>query len=178
MIDTPFRLARRPRDDRGYVIPFVQFVDRDGKPDFRVLDAEKAQKAARRGLCAICGDHIRRTFFFIGGPLCVENGYFYDPPMHRECAIYCLGTCPHLARSKGRYASDEVVAAFQKPGFKLVTGDIDTSKKAEWFGLMESSGYAHGRDDKGMLMIKATLPWLSVEQWRDGLMMVEQSYER
>ena len=164
MADIPFRLARRPRDARGYVIPFAQFIKPDGTPDFRVMDEALTSKALRRRLCGLCGEPMRKDVWFIGGPKCVEYGCFYDPPMHRECAVYALETCPHLARSKGKYSPvpDRIEGAAV-----MIQGAMD-DKKAEWFGLMRSTGYTFSRADSGMHLITAELPWLSVERWRDG----------
>jgi hypothetical protein len=164
MSDIPFRLSRRPRDARGFVIPFTQFIKPDGTADFRVMDDDHTRKAVRRRLCSLCGDQMRGDVWFVGGPKCVDNGYFYDPPMHRECALYALQTCPHLARTKGKYAPvpDRIEGAAL-----MIVGEMDT-KKAEWFGLMRSTGYTHGRSQTGMLTIKANLPWVSLERWRDG----------
>lgn len=169
MSEIPFRLSRRPRDARGLVIPFTQFIKPDGTPDFRVMDEALTGKAIRRRLCSLCGEPMRGDVWFIGGPKCVENGFFYDPPMHRECALYALQTCPHLARAKGKYAPvpDRVEGAAL-----MIQGAMD-DKKAEWFGLMRSTGYTSGRADTGMHVIKATMPWLSVERWRDGQLQME-----
>ena len=38
---TPRRLRHRPRDARGYVIPFAQFIKPDGTPDFATMDHHK-----------------------------------------------------------------------------------------------------------------------------------------
>ena len=169
MSEIPFRLARRPRDARGYVIPFAQFIKPDGTPDFRVMDEALTSKAVRRRLCGLCGNPMRKEVWFVGGPKCVENGYFYDPAMHRDCALYALQTCPHLARSKGRYAPvpDRIAGAAV-----MIQGAMD-DKKAEWFGLMQSTGYTHSRTDTGMIVIKGNMPWLSVERWRDGKLETE-----
>ena len=162
MADIPFRLSRRPVDARGYVVPFTQFIKPDGTPDFRVMDHERTSKAVRRKLCSLCGNPMRKSVWFIGGPKCVEYGLFYDPPMHRECALYAIQTCPHLARAKGKYAPvpDHI------EGARMIQGVMDDNK-AEWFGLMESTGYTHDTAN-GMIVIKGTLPWVSVERWRDG----------
>lgn len=169
MSGIPFRLSRRPLDVRGFVIPFTQFIKPDGTPDFRVLDDVRVSKCLRRRLCSLCGDAMRRNVYFIGGPKCVDYGYFYDPPMHRECAVYALETCPHLARAKGKYAPapEKIEGAAL-----LIQGEMDT-EKAEWFGLMQSTGYTNGRTDAGMHVIKAELPWVGVERWRDGSLMAE-----
>jgi hypothetical protein len=160
----PGRLAHRPRDSRGFVVPYTQHVGPDGTPDFRVMDVDRVNEALRRRLCSMCGGRIERDVYFIGGPLCVANGYFYDPPMHRDCAVYAMTTCPHLARIKGRYAP---VPESIGGGAFVIVGDMDT-EKAEWFGLMRTSGYTFGSDRKGMTIIKARMPWRSVERWRGG----------
>jgi hypothetical protein len=170
MVDIPYRLAGRPRDARGLVIPFVQFIKADGTPDFRVLDDALMARAVRHRLCGLCGDKIRGDVYFIGGPLCVENGFFYDPPMHKDCARYAICTCPHLARSKGRYAPQPEPGT-TGPGIALIAGAMDISKKAEWFGLMRATGYQSSHTETMMLVIKAKLPWVSVERWRDGGLM-------
>jgi len=172
MIEPPARLSSRPRDPRGYAIPWTQFIRADGTPDFRVLDHERVQRALRVRLCSMCGGSMGRHIYFIGGPLCVSNGYFYDPPMHRECALYALQICPHLARSKGRYIEPATVARSIGPEAKLIIGDM-APDKAEWFGLMHATDYTFGQDAKGMIMIKAKLPWLDVERWRDGAIFYE-----
>lgn len=167
MADIPFRMSRRPRDARGFAVPYAQFIKADGEPDFRVMDHEKMGKALRRRRCNICGEEMRKSVFFIGGPKCVANGYFYDGPMHRECAIYALTTCPHLARSKGKYSP---VPERIEGAALLFKGEMD-DEKAEWFGLMESTGYTHGLAGNGMMLIKAQMPWLSVQRWRDGKLL-------
>ena len=170
MTGIPFRLSRRPLDARGFVVPFTQFIKPDGTPDFRVMDDERTSKAVRRRLCSLCGEKMRKNVFFIGGPKCVDNGFFYDPPMHKECALYALQTCPHLARAKGKYAP---VPDRIEGSSLLIQGEMDTVK-AEWFGLMQSTGYTSGRTDTGMIAIKAEMPWVSVERWRDGALIAEE----
>jgi hypothetical protein len=162
MTTPPGRLAHRPRDPRGFVIPYTQFVGPRG-PDFRVLDHDRMLDTLRHRLCGMCGAKIERDVYFIGGPLCVENGYFYDPPMHRDCAVYALTTCPHLARMKGRYSP----LPARLDGAMIVAGEMSPDK-AEWFGLMRTSRYQFQQEANGMVLIKAKLPWLDVERWQGG----------
>lgn len=168
MIDTvlPDRLKLRPRDARGYVIPFVQFIYPGGKPDFRVLDNEKVDHVLRTRKCALCGEPMGRHIFFLGGPPCVENGYFYDPPMHRECALHSLMTCPHLARSKGKYSAPIVDDA--PANVKIVVSDIKI-EKPDWFALMHARDYTFSKMQSGMTTVRAKLPWIEVLRFRDGV---------
>ena len=46
----------RPRDDRGYPIPYTVLIRPDGKPDFRIIDQEKARDAGQARRCALVRD--------------------------------------------------------------------------------------------------------------------------
>lgn len=83
-------------DHRGYPVPyFVAYVD--GKPDFRLLDAQKQSTCIDKQLCAICGKKLHdKSFYFIGGPLTLHNRISTDTAMHRECGEFSLRSCPHL----------------------------------------------------------------------------------
>lgn len=160
----PPRLIHRPRDERGYVIPYAQFIKGHGMPDFATMDHHKVLKCLRHRVCGICGEQLGRHIYFVGGPLCVANRLFYDPPMHRECAIYALATCPHLARSKGRYRP---VPPTPPEGATLTVGKMATTVKAEYFALMHTTAFEWGQTPDGMFMAKAA-PWIGVEYWQDG----------
>jgi hypothetical protein len=162
-VPVPPRLAHRPRDKRGYIVPYAQFIDAKGEPQFKVMDDARVRDCLTRHCCGLCGQPMGRHVFFIGGHLCVQNGYFYDPPMHRECAEYALRVCPHLARVKGRYGPIPEIA-----GARMVVGAMEATTKVETFALMHTSTFTWGRDRAGMVLIKAALPWLDVSWWRNG----------
>ncbi len=161
-VEIPPRLRARPRDKRGYVVPFAQFIAEGGEPNFTVMDHDKTLTCLRRRWCGLCGQPMGKHVHFVGGPKCVENRFFYDPPMHRECAIYALRACPHLARSKGRYRDVPEIE-----GATLVVGAMDVSKKVDYFALMHATSYDYGTTKEGMLIVRAA-PWLDVEYWKDG----------
>lgn len=160
----PSRLRNRPRDVRGLVIPFVQYVAADGTPNFAVLDDAKLARCLSARLCGLCGEPMGKHLHFVGGPACVVNRYFYDPAMHRECAVYALQTCPHLARSKGRYRAE--LPSIQDA--KIIVGEMDISRKVERFALMHTDGYQVSHQaSTAMVLIKANA-WIDVEHWQDG----------
>lgn len=161
----PARMQRRPRDARGFPIPWAQFITADGTPDFRILDAVKVETCLRWRRCGLCGEPMGRHVFFVGGPSCVTHGIFCDPPMHRECAAFSLQVCAHLNRSKGRYNFGPLP---HTPGVEFSESAVMSTVKAEWFALMHATEYTYGRAPDGMTMIRAVLPWLDVERWRDG----------
>lgn len=93
----PDRLAARPRDERGYPVPFfVAWVD--GKPDFRVVDPERKRQAFQHELCWICGQKLGAYRAFLIGPMCAVNRLSAEPPAHRDCAEFSAAACPFLTR--------------------------------------------------------------------------------
>jgi hypothetical protein len=102
----PDRIARLPKDKRGYPIPWNVLTAEDGTVFFTVNDDRKSWRALREGLCPICGERLGRWRWFVGGPRSAfdANGYYLDLPMHRECCEFALAECPYLAapRYSGR----------------------------------------------------------------------------
>ncbi len=159
----PARLARRPRDRRGYVIPFAQFIDKSGEPQFKIMDDELVTRCLNYRLCGLCGEQMGRHVFFIGGDLCVANGFFYDPPMHKECAEYALRTCPHIVHTIGKYGripDPEPLGAG-----RLGVGAMGAASR---FALLHGERYTYRRDQGGMMLIRAELPWQEVTWFEHG----------
>lgn len=93
----PFSLSLRPRDSRGYPIPwFTPIID--GVPDFTFVPEGLAEVAVRRQCCWVCGGPLRIPSAFVVGPMCTVNRVSAEPPSHVECAIYAAKACPFLAR--------------------------------------------------------------------------------
>lgn len=119
----PESLRRRPRDRRGYPIPYVQAMSSDGTPDFTAVDAGAAWAAGSERRCGLCGESMGYWVAFVGGPLSAAQRMFLDPPMHPECATAAMRLCPHMAQQHLARASRTTAEA--PPGF--VAG-----KPAEW----------------------------------------------
>ena len=98
----PDRIKVLPFDEsRGVHVPwFVVWLD--GKPEFRVADAAKREKARRNRLCWVCGQPLARFRTFVIGPMCVLNRISGDPPSHRDCAEYSARVCPFLVNANMR----------------------------------------------------------------------------
>jgi hypothetical protein len=95
----PIRIARLPVDERGYPVPwFVAWVD--GKPDFRIADANKVGRAVRFNRCWICGEPLGRYHAFVIGPMCAVTRVSAEPPSHTECATFAVKACPFLVLPK------------------------------------------------------------------------------
>jgi hypothetical protein len=103
---SPPRIARLPKDDRGYPIPwFVAWLldgrERDrhvagAKPDFGVLGSGKRELAVKKRLCWVCGDPLGVHQVFAIGPMCAVNRVTMEPPSHRTCVEYSACVCPFL----------------------------------------------------------------------------------
>lgn len=113
--EMPPSLRTRPRDPRGYPVPFVVLVDKTGRPHFTINNHLLVNKAIRKKLCAMCGKRLDDGLWFIGGPLSFlhADGAFLDPPSHEACGRYALRVCPYLAAP--RYGG-RIDARTLKPG--------------------------------------------------------------
>lgn len=83
----------------GLPVPYTTFW-KNGVPDFKVTDHKAWVMCLLQCRCGICGDFIKGDLWFIGGPLAIENGIFYDPPMHEECSRYAFSVCPFIVGRK------------------------------------------------------------------------------
>lgn len=104
----PARIARLPRDERGYPVPwFVAWMkDGDvcppgeGTPDFRVIAPKKLWTAVSKGRCWVCGIEMGVHHVYVIGPMCVINRVTSEPPCHRDCAEFAARACPFLIRPR------------------------------------------------------------------------------
>jgi hypothetical protein len=99
MIEMPYRIARLPRDRRGYPIPWNVFRGVDDAPIFTVNDSPKSLEAVRRELCPICGERLGTWKWFVGGIRSAfhPRGAYADLPGHHDCERFALATCPYLS---------------------------------------------------------------------------------
>ena len=123
----PSRMMRLPRTAAGLPIPyFVATVN--GKPDFRVADADKMPKAIKHRICWLCGQPMGRFMCFVVGPMCVVNRISSEPPNHLDCAEYAVQACPfltrpHAARREGGMPDDRYMAGeaiLRNPGVTVI----------------------------------------------------------
>jgi hypothetical protein len=115
----PIRIARLPKDERGYYVPWFVAYFKDGKevarpegaPDFRVLASGKRELAVKKRLCWVCGEPLGVHQVFAIGPMCAVNRTTMEPPSHRTCAEYSVRACPFLtvpARRRNEAGLDEI----------------------------------------------------------------------
>ena len=136
-VEMPQRVARLPRDHRGYPVPwFVAFID--GKPDFRVIRSGGVEEAARADACWICGQRLGRHRAYVAGPMCAVNRTSAEPPMHRDCAVYAARACPFLTKPHMRRREHNLpeeanepdgIMLRRNPGVALVWVTVGTKRK-------------------------------------------------
>jgi hypothetical protein len=106
----PQRIAKLPRDHRGYPVPwFVQWfkdsvpvMPGEGEPDFRVIDTAKFNRCLAVPRCWVCGEGMGRHKVSIIGPMCAVNRVISEPQSHRSCAEFSVQACPFLSRPRMR----------------------------------------------------------------------------
>jgi hypothetical protein len=117
----PIRIARLPKDERGYPTPWFVAWFLDGrevgsrvagaKPDFRILGSGKRELAVKKRLCWVCGEPLGVHQVFAIGPMCAVNRTTMEPPGHRSCIEYSAKACPFLtvpARRRNEAGLDEI----------------------------------------------------------------------
>lgn len=119
--DMPARIARLPKDRRGYPIPY--FVEdpakTGGEPDFRVMNPPHFAKCVRHNYCWICGQPMGANKAFVVGPMCCVNLISSEPPSHRDCAQYAAQVCPFLSIPSAKRREKGLEDANDAPGLMI-----------------------------------------------------------
>lgn len=171
-VPLPRRLRARPKDDRGYPIPFIVLVDKSGQPQFTINDIRRVDACRNRHLCGLCGRRFDDGQWFIGGSRCFlhPRGAFVDPPNHRDCAEYALRVCPFLAApSYSKRIDDKKLKPSNIPdGLTTARVDYMLPHQPELFGLgcAESVRFVPTEPQNGVYVVDR---WQYVEWWRGGV---------
>jgi hypothetical protein len=171
-IAVPARLRKRPRDHRGFLVPyFVAWLDDfgrllppgEGTPDFRVVDTNKHADCIRWNRCWLCGDQLGKYKTFVLGPMCCINRLSSEPPSHLECAEYAVRVCPFLIRPRMRRNEHDLPDQMILPAGLMDPGNPGTM--ALWtshaFRLAEAE-----RGNPGRLIIVGDP--VAVTWWHEG----------
>jgi hypothetical protein len=137
----PPQLQHLRRDDRGYPIPyFVTWID--DKPDFRLLSLSRQRECVDKGLCDVCGKKLfKESYYFITGPVGLQNRIQSHTPMHKECAEFTLIACPHifLEKAERRQTGDIYHKASEK-------NPVGIMEKPDALFLIRSKSYKTFRE--------------------------------
>lgn len=177
-IKIPPIMQKLPLDARGYPIPYVVLYDDKGCPHFKINDDKKVKECADKNLCTVCGTKMDRTsMWLIGGPGSAfhPRGMFVETPVHRDCGLYSLQTCPYLRHNtynkKAIHIKD---GSFSKPMAFL--DPTMSQERLPFFVFVKISGYQiFWRDiGNGMMAksIKPMKPYKVIEFWQEGVKVV------
>jgi hypothetical protein len=133
----PSAIAKLPRDDRGYPIPYFAAVV-DGKPDFKYADPEKFRKCIKQNRCWICGGVLGVRKWFVLGPMCTITRTTSEPPCHRECAEFACRACPFLTKPLAKRGETHGV---NPGGFMIVRNPgVSAIWETKTYELFEADG--------------------------------------
>lgn len=151
----PERIARLPKDHRGFPVPwFVQWMkegmgvdqhEPGALPDFRVIDSARMARCFSQHRCWICGDVLGRHRVFVIGPMCVINKVTMEPPNHRDCAEFATKACPFLIRPRMRRND------YNMPEHRPMPG-IGIDRNPGCMALYETSAYRRFMTATGALI--------------------------
>lgn len=158
-VPMPDSIAALPRDERGYPIPFNVVVDANGKPDFRIIDENKAATAMLTGRCALCGGDLIGNAAFVGGPRSINAHLFADGPMHPECAEYAVQVCPMIAAPKFSYTEKTAPDGYEIANIREVS-----TQRPEVFGIGITGSYGFNRTPDDNVVIRAGA-WIEAPRW-------------
>ncbi|HEY1897030.1 MAG TPA: hypothetical protein VGG62_12185 [Terracidiphilus sp.] len=166
----PDRIARLPRDRRGFPIPWNVLRADDGTPFFTVNDDRKAWTAIKESLCPICGERLGKWRWFIGGPRSAFDpaGYYLDLPTHRECAEFALAICPYLALPKYLGRIDVVNPEKLPPEAKVLLDETMITERPEIFVAVTSERVELLDREQLPPYLKPLQPFSDWTFWRHG----------
>jgi hypothetical protein len=176
-IPFPDRIARLPRDKRGYPIPWNVLRDVDGNPLFTVNDDRRAWRALRSQLCPICGERLGRWRWFVGGPRSAfdEYGWYLDLPGHHECMSFALAICPYLAAPKYLGRVDVTRPEKLPPEARVLLDETIITDRPEVFVAVASNRMEINPRPVPELQpyVRPARPALAYEYWRHGRQITE-----
>jgi hypothetical protein len=170
--EPPARIARLPKDSRGYPVPwFLAWLSMGAEcdpampgaePDFRVIKSHAREEAWERRKCWICGGPLGVHKVYVIGPMCVVNRTTMEPPCHRDCAEYAVRACPFLVRPRmRRLPSDDLT---REGGFHVAGEMIPRNPGAS---CLYEARDARPFNARNGWLIKLGEP-LSVDWWAHG----------
>jgi hypothetical protein len=165
----PVLLAKRPRERRGYPVPYVAMIDASGRPQLTINDAEKVRDCSENRKCGLCGAKLTHGAWFVGGRRCFTSAYgaFVDPPMHEACARYALQVCPYLAApSYGRRIDDKLLKPEHTPDGVAILSQNMPDARPDTFGLGKTLNYTITPTANGPILVPGK--WELIEFWRNG----------
>lgn len=171
-VPMPPRVAKLPRDRRGYPIPHIVQRDPQGLPLFTVNDANVTLRCIKRKLCPICGDRLDKTLWFVGGPSSAfhPQGVYFDTAMHHECMVYALKVCPYMANPNYHIMTNEksIAALENRLGKGVVDNTQDPGRPRPMVAVMCFGQTIIDNGPNQLPFIRPLHPYHGIEFWNDG----------
>lgn len=147
--------------ERGYPVPwFVPWIN--GKPEFRLGDSGKWDRAVKENLCWVCGEQMGAYKAFVIGPMCSVNRISGDPPAHLECAEWSVRGCPFLTRPNMVRREDELTDSMKKN-----VGGVMIERNPGVMLIWVTKGYRLVWDGRGKFIFSLGEPD-SLSWWTEG----------
>lgn len=164
---------------KQFVIPYIVLV-KSGIPYFKVNDDTKVEECIKERLCSVCGNPLESDMWMIGGPMSAfhPRGCYVDIPVHKECGIYSLVTCPYMAHTQYIVKPGTVSKLQGKlEDIMLVDPTID-SNRLPYFVFCKISDYKVVRKPPYERFIYPDKPYIEVEYWKDGTQIDEKTIKQ
>jgi hypothetical protein len=151
-----------------FAIPYIVFRDENNIPHFKVNNNVKTEECISKELCSVCGEKLEDDKWLIGGRLSAfhERGCYVDIPVHKECGVYSLKTCPYMAYTQytAKGMSEKEKAYLDSIGVFTVNPTIDNNR-LQYFVFVKIKSYEVRGFSRHIYPEK---PYLEIEFWKDG----------
>ena len=154
-----------------FPIPYIVLRDRNNIPHFKVNDEKKVEKCIKEDLCSVCGEKLNDNKWLIGGRLSAfhPKGCYIDIPVHKECGVYSLKTCPYMAYTQyiAKGISDKEKAVLLEDEKLVLMNPTLDDNRLQYFVFVKTNDYSVSRRNNERY-IYPERPYLAIEYWRDG----------
>jgi hypothetical protein len=160
----PKRLKQRPQF-RGLPIPYIAYIDAEGKPDFRVTDESKRQSVMKNFWCQLCGEPLGKWIFFVGGTEAAKNNAYFEPACHLDCLMYAMQVCPfiagkseHVELEKIQHDHDHELGRYVTPpnstGLVIKTDDTFAAVRNPYWVIKKAQGWTYIQSGDGTILMQ------------------------
>jgi hypothetical protein len=165
-VPIPARMAKLPRDERGYPIFVMAYRDQQGRAHFTVNDEAIRRRLVRSDQCSICGGRLLRGRWFVGGARSAfdPHGAYIDPPMHLAAPKYA-----GLIGGRTIAADDSITLVDQQA---IMSPSTANDVRPDYFVAVLARGQRNELMPTGYA-ISPTRPYITVEYWRHGCRISE-----
>jgi hypothetical protein len=157
----PARIAKLPRDSRGYPVPWFCSWNPDGTPNFQTADGDKSILAIKNSLCWVCGERLGRHLSFVIGPMCLINRVSAEPPHHRECSEFSLRVCPFLLHPNMKRMPTKYQDGYEAPAGTMI--ERNPGVAALWI----TRSFQLIKDNQGGILFRVGEPE-EISWWAEG----------